>query len=306
MGFLLAAAVAIPLGIWHGHLPAGQALLLAPSLDPLRFLPISALVPLFIVWFGIDEHAEDRVPVRGHDRLPAAAGGGGGGGRGRRLPADRDHASGASRRASSCGTCWSRAACPPSARPLRVMNGIGWTYVILAEVDQRAAAAWAHSSPWRASAATWTRSSRCVLVILLIGVATDLDDPRRQQAAVRLEARVMATADEPVPTSCELRDVSKTLRHARTARPSRPSATSTSSSRDEPDAGEFRVFLGPSGLRQEHDPQHRGRPLSARPRGEALLRGEPINGPGPDRGHGLPELQLVPVADRARQRARSA
>ena len=27
----------------------------ASVLDPLRFLPISALVPLFIVWFGIEE-----------------------------------------------------------------------------------------------------------------------------------------------------------------------------------------------------------------------------------------------------------
>ena len=36
--------------------------------------------------------------------------------------------------------------------------------------------------------------------------------------------------------------------------------------------------------------------------GEALLRGKPITGPGPGPRHGLPELQLVSVADRARQR----
>ena len=54
MGFLLAAAVAIPLGLLMGTYPPVKHFF-APILDPLRFLPISALVPLFIVWFGIDD-----------------------------------------------------------------------------------------------------------------------------------------------------------------------------------------------------------------------------------------------------------
>ena len=54
MGFLLAAAVAIPLGIFMGTFPAVKRFFF-PMIDPLRFLPISALVPLFIVWFGIDD-----------------------------------------------------------------------------------------------------------------------------------------------------------------------------------------------------------------------------------------------------------
>src|SRR5262249_11729560 len=54
MGFALAALVAIPLGLLMGPFPAVKAFF-QPLLDPLRFLPISALVPLFIVWFGIDE-----------------------------------------------------------------------------------------------------------------------------------------------------------------------------------------------------------------------------------------------------------
>ena len=54
MGFLLSAVVAIPLGIVMGTFPAIKHFC-APVLDPLRFLPISALVPLFIVWFGIDD-----------------------------------------------------------------------------------------------------------------------------------------------------------------------------------------------------------------------------------------------------------
>ena len=54
MGFLLSAAVAIPLGLFMGTYPPVKHFF-APILDPLRFLPISALVPLFIVWFGIEE-----------------------------------------------------------------------------------------------------------------------------------------------------------------------------------------------------------------------------------------------------------
>ncbi len=52
MGFLLSALVAIPLGLLMGTFPAIKYFC-SPILDPLRFLPISALVPLFIVWFGI-------------------------------------------------------------------------------------------------------------------------------------------------------------------------------------------------------------------------------------------------------------
>ena len=54
MGFILAALVAIPLGLLMGTFPAVKHFL-APLVDPLRFLPISALVPLFLVWFGIEE-----------------------------------------------------------------------------------------------------------------------------------------------------------------------------------------------------------------------------------------------------------
>src|SRR5687767_1623191 len=45
MGFALAAAVSIPLGIVMGTFPVIRHFF-NPMLDPLRFLPISALVPL--------------------------------------------------------------------------------------------------------------------------------------------------------------------------------------------------------------------------------------------------------------------
>jgi len=51
MGFVLSAVVAVPLGLLMGTFPPVKHFL-APLVDPLRFLPISALVPLFLVWFG--------------------------------------------------------------------------------------------------------------------------------------------------------------------------------------------------------------------------------------------------------------
>ena len=54
MGFVLSGLVAIPLGLLMGTFPAVKHFL-SPLVDPLRFLPISALVPLFLVWFGIEE-----------------------------------------------------------------------------------------------------------------------------------------------------------------------------------------------------------------------------------------------------------
>jgi NitT/TauT family transport system permease protein len=104
MGFLLAAVVAIPLGLLMGTFPPIKHFF-QPLLDPLRFLPISALVPLFIVWFGIDEMQKIvflfvGIVVYLWTRCTC-----------RRQPRS------APPRGSSSAMCSSRAACPPSARP---------------------------------------------------------------------------------------------------------------------------------------------------------------------------------------------
>jgi NitT/TauT family transport system ATP-binding protein len=52
---------------------------------------------------------------------------------------------------------------------------------------------------------------------------------------------------------------------------------------DVPDAGEFRVFLGPSGCGKSTI-LNIVAGLYRQTAGLALLRGKPINGPGPDRG----------------------
>jgi NitT/TauT family transport system permease protein len=55
--FLLAAAMAIPIGIlMSGYRAIGAAL--EPVIDFIRYLPVPALVPLSIIWFGVGEEAK--------------------------------------------------------------------------------------------------------------------------------------------------------------------------------------------------------------------------------------------------------
>jgi NitT/TauT family transport system permease protein len=52
--FLIAAAMAIPIGIMMGSFRiVGRAL--EPTIDFIRYLPVPALVPLSIIWFGVGE-----------------------------------------------------------------------------------------------------------------------------------------------------------------------------------------------------------------------------------------------------------
>ena len=52
--FLMAAAMAVPIGILMGSFrPVGAAL--EPIVDFIRYLPVPALVPLSIIWFGVGE-----------------------------------------------------------------------------------------------------------------------------------------------------------------------------------------------------------------------------------------------------------
>jgi len=170
MGFLLAAVVAIPLGILMGTFPPLKHFF-SPLLDPMRFLPISALVPLFIVWFGIGDLQKIVFLFVGTVvyLLPLVV---------EAVAAVDDvylqtaTTLGASR--------WQlvRHVLVPGSLPnigeaLRVMNGIGWTYVILAEVV---------NAPLGLGALINVAGKRShvdqifalVLVILAIGVVTDV------------------------------------------------------------------------------------------------------------------------------------
>ncbi|XEQ94904.1 Putative aliphatic sulfonates transport permease protein SsuC [Sporomusa carbonis] len=54
IGFLLAAVIAVPLGIMMGSLKVCEALV-EPLLSFIRYMPASAFIPLFILWLGIGE-----------------------------------------------------------------------------------------------------------------------------------------------------------------------------------------------------------------------------------------------------------
>lgn len=54
VAFLLSVVIAIPMGIWMSSYRIVGALS-EPIIDFIRYLPVPALVPLLIIWFGIEE-----------------------------------------------------------------------------------------------------------------------------------------------------------------------------------------------------------------------------------------------------------
>ena len=169
MGFLLAALVAIPLGLLMGTFPPVKHFFV-PLLDPLRFLPISALVPLFLVWFGIEETMKIMLLFVGTlvYLLPLVVEAVEG--------VDDVYLQTATTLGASKGQLIRHVLIPGSlpaiGEALRVMNGIGWTYVILAEVI---------NAQYGLGALITVAGKRShidqifalVLVILVIGVVTD-------------------------------------------------------------------------------------------------------------------------------------
>jgi NitT/TauT family transport system permease protein len=169
MGFVLAALCAIPLGLLMGTFPPIKHFF-APILDPLRFLPISALVPLTIVWFGIEEMQKITFLFLGIVvyLLPLVVEAVEG--------VDEVYLQTATTLGASKGQIVRLVLIPGSlpalAEALRVMNGIGWTYVILAEVI---------NARYGLGALITVAGKRShvdqifalVIVILVIGVASD-------------------------------------------------------------------------------------------------------------------------------------
>lgn len=130
MGFLFASLVAVPLGVAMGTFPFIKAIF-RPIVDPLRFLPIAALVGLFIVWFGIGNEMKIMllftgiivymVPliVESVEEVDE-------------VYLSTAYTLGASQRQVIFNVLVP-AALPTIFEALRVMNAIGWTYIILAE-----------------------------------------------------------------------------------------------------------------------------------------------------------------------------
>ena len=132
VAFLLAAVMAVPIGIlMSSYRVVGAAL--EPIVDFIRYLPVPALVPLSIIWFGVGEDDQDLPPLARHV-LPA------------RPPRRRRHAPrartnmsrspirsapGSARR---CTDVAFRAMLPSLVDNLRITLGWCWTYLIIAEI----------------------------------------------------------------------------------------------------------------------------------------------------------------------------
>lgn len=128
--FLLASAVALPLGVLMGAFePVNR--FFEPIVAPLRYMPISAFIPLLILWFGIYEKQKIAFLFLGVFvyLLPVVVTAI------RAVPEELVQTSltlGASR-SQVIRTVLLPAALPEIFDSFRVMNAISWTYVILAE-----------------------------------------------------------------------------------------------------------------------------------------------------------------------------
>jgi NitT/TauT family transport system permease protein len=127
----LALAVAFPLGVLMGSFEAVNRLF-EPIVAPMRYLPITAFIPLLILWFGIDESQKVAFLFMGTVvyLLPAVVDAV------RAVPEELVQTAftlGATK-AQVIGTVLIPAALPQIFDGFRVMNAIAWTYIILAEI----------------------------------------------------------------------------------------------------------------------------------------------------------------------------
>jgi NitT/TauT family transport system permease protein len=130
IAFLLASALALPLGVLMGSFELINRVF-EPLVAPLRYMPISAFIPLLILWFGIYEKQKIAFLFLGVFvyLLPVV------------VTAIRGVPEELVQTALTLGASKGqvvRSVLVPAALPeicdsFRVMNAISWTYVILAE-----------------------------------------------------------------------------------------------------------------------------------------------------------------------------
>ncbi|MCO6415390.1 ABC transporter permease [Siccirubricoccus sp. KC 17139] len=130
-GFLLAALVAVPLGLLMGAFKPVEAFF-EPFLSFARYLPASAFIPLLILWAGVGEAQKLAVIVIGSVfqlviMVAVIAGGT------RRDLVEAAYTLG-SRPLSILRRVVIPAAAPQVAEALRLVLGWAWTYVIVAEL----------------------------------------------------------------------------------------------------------------------------------------------------------------------------
>ena len=169
LAFAAAALVALPLGVLMGAFEPVERFL-DPILAPLRYMPISAFIPLLILWFGIDEGEKIAFLFLGVFvyLLPVVITAV------RAVPEELLQTAltlGATR-AQVIRTVIIPAALPDIFDSFRVMNAISWTYVILAEfVNARRGLGYLIALAGNHLKTAEVFSG--ILVIGLIGLATD-------------------------------------------------------------------------------------------------------------------------------------
>lgn len=167
--FLLSAVMAIPVGIWMSSYRIVGALT-EPIVDFIRYLPVPALVPLLIIWFGIGESSKIAVLWMGTffqlvllisddaKRVP-------------REFIETGFTLGAKPRQITWDIV-NRSMLPKTVDNLRITLGWCWTYIIIAEIV--AANAGIGHAIWSARRFVKTPEVMAgILVVGIIGLLTD-------------------------------------------------------------------------------------------------------------------------------------
>lgn len=168
--FLLSVAVALPLGIAMGSFETINRWF-DPIVAPLRYLPITAFIPLLILWFGIDESQKVAFLFLGTVvfLLPVVVDAI------RAVPDELVQTSftlGASK-AQVIRTVLIPAAMPQIFDSFRVMNAIAWTYIILAEmVNAKTGIGYILQLAERHTKPEWSFAG--IIVVGVIGLLTDV------------------------------------------------------------------------------------------------------------------------------------
>ena len=128
-GFLLSAAIALPLGIWMGSWKLAEGFM-QPLTEFVRYVPVPALIPILMLFFGIDELSKVMLIFVGTffqlvlmvaDEV-------------RRVPQELlsvSYTLGA-KRGEAVRLVLMRAAMPGIFDALRLCNGWAWTYLVVA------------------------------------------------------------------------------------------------------------------------------------------------------------------------------
>jgi NitT/TauT family transport system permease protein len=168
--FALSIAIALPLGIAMGTFDAVNRFF-DPIVAPLRYLPITAFIPLLILWFGIDESQKIAFLFLGTVvfLLPVVVDAI------RTVPEELVQTAftlGASK-AQVVRTVLIPAAMPQIFDSFRVMNAIAWTYIILAEiVNPQNGIGYILQLASQHTKPEWSFAG--ILVVGIIGIITDV------------------------------------------------------------------------------------------------------------------------------------